>query len=329
VRRILVCLVGLLGLVATACSTSTKVPAAAPPIADVTTTTAVVAEPDDFAVGRRTVELVDTSRGTDADPGRDRPAEADRTLSVLLLYPADGPVTTPTEVIDEAIPAEGEFPLVVFSHGWTATGPAYEGRIREWARAGYVVAAPTFPLSSGPGGQLADYANQPGDVSFVIDQLLDLPDDDPLAGHLDPDQVGAAGHSLGAITTLGVSLNSCCADARLDAAVELSGVRLPFAGGQYDDLARVPFLAVHGGADRVLQVNGSDTLFAEAPGPAYYLRLPDAGHSDFLASAGPLVDEVVVAFLDRYLKGDDEPLAAVPEAVAASGVATFEEKPGT
>jgi hypothetical protein len=57
-------------------------------------------------------------------------------------------------------------------------------------------------------------------------------------------------------------------------------------------------------------------------------RLPDAGHSDFLASAGPLVDEVVVAFLDRYLKGDDEPLAAVPEAVAASGVATFEEKPG-
>ena len=123
---------------------------------------------------------------------------------MLLLYPAAGDVPATTEPVDDAAVADGTFPLVVFSHGWLASGPAYEVRIKEWARAGYIVAAPTFPLSSGAGGMLGDYVNQPADVSFVIDELLALPDDDPLAGHVDADAVAAAGHSLGAITTIGV-----------------------------------------------------------------------------------------------------------------------------
>ncbi len=96
---------------------------------------------------------------------------------------------------------------------------------------------------------LGDYENQPADVCFVIDELLALPDDDPLAGHVDGDAIAAAGHSLGAITTIGVGLNSCCDDDRLDAAVELSGIRAPFPDGEFDDLTRVPFLAVHGAKD--------------------------------------------------------------------------------
>lgn len=299
----------------------------AAPTTTITTTTALP-EQDEYAVGRRTVELVDPDRPTEADPKRDLAAQPDRTLPVLLLYPAEGDVPAATEPTDDAPPAPGRFPLVVFSHGWTASGPAYEGRIKEWARAGYIVAAPTYPLSSGRGGVLGDYVNQPADVSFVIDQLLTLPDDDPLAAHVDPEQVAAAGHSLGAITTLGVSLNSCCADDRLDAAVELSGVRLPFPDGAFDDLGQVPLLAVHGGKDNVVPVSGSDTLFAESPGPAAYLRFTDAGHSDFLAGSGPLLDDVVVAFLDRHLKGDDTGFDALPELVAASGEGTFEVKAG-
>lgn len=314
------------------CSDTAGSDASAPTTTTVApTTTTTVPEQDEYAVGRRTLELVDPSRPTDADPKRDLAAQPDRTLPVLLLYPAAGepPATDePTMPTDDAPPAPGRFPLVVFSHGWTASGPVYEGRIKEWARAGYIVAAPTYPLSSGRGGVLGDYVNQPGDVSFVIDQLLALPADDPLADHLDTEQVAAAGHSLGAITTLGVSLNSCCADDRLDAAVELSGIRLPFPDGAFDDLGQVPFLAVHGAKDNIVNVKGSDTLFAEAPGPAAYLRLTEADHTGFLFGDGALLDEVVVAFLDRHLKGDDTGFDAIPDVVAASGQGTFEVKRG-
>ncbi len=307
---------------ATSATTATTV--ATP--ATTATTVATPVEPEEYAVGSRSIELVDSSRPTAVDSSRDLPERPERTLPVLLLYPADGEVVTPTEAVDDAEVADGRFPLVVFSHGVTATGPTYEGRLKEWARAGYVVAAPTYPLSSGPGGVIGDYVNQPADVSFVIDELLALPSDDPLDGHLDPEAIAAAGHSLGAITTLGVSLNGCCADDRLDAAVEISGLRLPFPGGDFDDLDELPLLAIHGAADRTVPVSGSDTLFADVPGPASYLRFPEGGHSDILVADGPLIDQVVIAFLDAHLAGDPTDLAELPDVVTASGRATYQTK---
>ena len=226
-RRLAALLVAV--LLVGGCSSGARTPPAAPSTtAPAATTTTVAPQPTDFAVGRRTIDWwtpagpPTPTRAAGARPARPHPA---------------GATSTPRRVrgdahhaADDAAPADGTFPLVVFSHGWTASGPVYEGLIQEWARAGYIVAAPTFPLSSGKGGVLKDYVNQPADVSFVIDQLTALPADDALAAHLDAEAIAAAGHSLGAITTLGVTLNSCCADPRIDAAIELSGIRLPFPG---------------------------------------------------------------------------------------------------
>ncbi len=300
-------------------SATTAAPTTSPPT--------TVPEPAEFAVGSRAIELVDPSRPTLADADRGLAERSDRTLPILILYPAAGGVITPTTPQADVPVAEGAFPLVVFSHGVTATGPTYTGRLQEWARAGYVVAAPTYPLSSGPGAKITDVVNQPADVSFVIDELLTLPADDPLAGHIDEEAIAATGHSLGAITTLGVSLNSCCADDRLDAAVEISGLRFPFPDGDFDDLGQVPLLAIHGAADGTVPVSGSDTLFEEVPGPAAYLRFPEGGHSDILIADGPLIDRVVIAFLDTFLKDDEDALAELPAAVTDSGRATFVSKP--
>ena len=52
---------------------------------------------------------------------------------------------------------------------------SFRALLTAWAAAGYVVAAPLFPLSSSetPGGpDGGDIGNQPGDMSFVIDQML-------------------------------------------------------------------------------------------------------------------------------------------------------------
>ena len=62
----------------------------------------------------------------------------------------------------------------------------------ELARAGFVVAAPVFPLCSAgaPGGpEESDVINQPGDMSFVISSLLAVSSGGrrrPLAGLVDP-----------------------------------------------------------------------------------------------------------------------------------------------
>jgi dipeptidyl aminopeptidase/acylaminoacyl peptidase len=173
-----------------------------------TTTSAALARP--FTITRRDIVVEDTSRPTAADPGRGLAEKPSRTLPLMLL--------TPT--------GDGPFPIMVFSHGVTGTGPAYQGFLEPIAAAGYVIIAPTFPLSSGAGGTIPDYVNQPGDVFFALDSVIKMATApaDPLFNKLDVDHIAVAGHSLGAMTTVGAALNSCCSQARVDAAILLSGI---------------------------------------------------------------------------------------------------------
>ena len=87
------------------------------------------------------------------------------------------------------IPTRGHapYPLVVFGHGFALTPHDYAPLLDTWARAGYVVAAPVFPLgnANAPGGpDESDLVNQPGDMSFVITRLTRARH--PLQGLVDP-----------------------------------------------------------------------------------------------------------------------------------------------
>jgi dienelactone hydrolase len=265
----------------------------------------------EFAVGTRTVTFVDPERATDANG--DAPGAPDRTLPVLVLYPAGGAPGGAT--IANAKPARraGPFPLVVFSHGFTASGPAYgEWLLRRIAAHGYVVAAPTFPLSNGqaPGGpRLVDYVNQPDDVSFVITRMLAANRaNGPLAGLIAAKHVGAMGHSLGAITTLGVTYNRCCLDRRIDAAVPISGLQLPFGSATWA-WPPVPLLLIHGDQDRTVPVRGSIAAYEDARAPKFLVTLLGAPHTP----AGPpyldIIVNTTVDFFDRYLRGEKGALA--------------------
>src|SRR5262249_17222863 len=145
-------------------------------------------------------------------------------------------------------------PLIVFAHGFTAVARIYSALMQAWAEAGYVIAAPDFPLSSGqaPGGpNAADVVNQPADESFIIDQMLALDGDDasPLHGVIDHDRIGASGQSLGGMTTFGIAFNPCCHDARITAAAPLAGQLILDFPGEYDPEIGPPVLIVHGDAD--------------------------------------------------------------------------------
>ena len=273
-----------------------------------------------YGVGRREVALVDASRPTKAWSDGGVTARPNRPLPTLVLYPTADPAS---DGATDPEAAEGPFPLVVFSHGSGGDPTYYAPFLAPLVRQGYVVALPTFPLTSLPGSPYDDVGNQPADVSFVLDELLALSDDSSswLGGRIDADHIAAAGHSLGAITTIGVTYDACCIDKRFDAAVAISGTGIPSGSGTLDDPPPTPLLLIHGALDETVPVSGSDGLFDAATGPTYYLRLDNADHTNFsLDAAGALTAQVVAAFLDAYLRERPAGLAEIPAAVASSGL---------
>ncbi len=204
--------------------------------------------------------------------------------------------------------ANGPFPLFVWAHGIDATVAYFAPLLRAWAARGYVVAAPTFPLTHAgllSGGDFNDYVNQPADVSFVIDQLVAAygPSGNVHRGLIDASRIAVGGHSLGAVTTMGLVSNRCCINDRVKAAVEIDGAGLPFPHGAM--LQRgVPVLLIHGDADRTFPVTESRSTYAAALPPKYLIVLRGMPHTPF---AYPAAYSVIVStvgdFLDAYLKG--------------------------
>ena len=99
--------------------------------------------------------FVDTSRST--PPWDGVPEKPSRILVTTIWYPIRGSGS-----------AEGPYPLIVFAHGLGGSPQDYQRLLSVWAAAGYVVAAPLFPLSSSetPGGpDGGDIGNQPGDMT--------------------------------------------------------------------------------------------------------------------------------------------------------------------
>ncbi|MGH9280773.1 MAG: alpha/beta hydrolase family protein [Acidimicrobiales bacterium] len=252
--------------------------------------------PARYEVTMRTETFVDASRPTAA--AGNLPAKPSRELVSDIYHPA--------------APKPGGYPLVVFAHGSGSNAGNYRVLLRAWAEAGYVVVAPTFPLTSttfraGP----ADVVNQPADVAFLIGEMLRSSPD-----LVDANRIAVAGHSLGAETALVTAYNSCCRDGRVKAAIVLAGAERDYAGGTYFVGApEVPLLVVHGEADTTVPIAEGERIFNDAPAPKVMLVLPtsDLPSTDHVgpfvgANGNPtqrtsVVVTATVSFLDRYLSG--------------------------
>lgn len=284
-----------------------------------------------YAVGRIDETFVDRSRPTKAVG--DFEGAPDRTLHTTIYYPARG--MPGEEVAEDATPLRkrGPYPLILYSHGNDSTGAEYEPLLRQWASAGYVIAAPNYPLSNenAPGGgDISDLAEQPADARFVIDRVLALSGrrSGTLSRLVDAKRIGASGHSLGAMTTYQLVYRACCAEKRVKAAAPMSGVAgdpPEFFGG-----ISTPLLAEHGDADGTLPYQAGADTYANANPPKFLLTLVGGGHTPpYRGGAEPdarAVTQVTLDFLDRYLKDDSSALERLRRDANASGVATLEEQ---
>lgn len=252
-----------------------------------------------------------------------------RSLPTTVRYPA---LAASASAGATPLRDAGPFPLVVFSQGFDISPEAYANLLNAWAAAGYVVADPAYPYTSpnAAGGVIrTDIVHHPTDLAYVISSLLadSAAAQNPLSGLIDPHEIAAIGQSDGGDVTLAAVDNTCCRDARIKAAIILSGAELSWFPGSYFAGPSVPLLVVQGTSDYTMNpVTCSVQLYNQAPQPKYYLSMIHQTHLSAYVPPGPALNEVArttVDFLNAYLRHSASALANLARDGDVSGLATI------
>lgn len=259
-------------------------------------------------------------------------AEPVRSTYDGLLAAATGCPTRTLPVTVDAPAAAGTFPVVLFSHCHGCTRLSNATTAVRLASHGFLVLAVDHATNTlwddlaGTGIALdpAFLAVRAADVGFVLDQLE--AGATPVSAAADLTRVGVFGHSFGAVTAGRVAQ----LDPRIRAAAALAAPveNALIPGVTLAELA-VPLLFVVAVEDNSITEFGNLFLrnnYRDAPGPAWKLELPDAGHWSVSDLVG-LVPAFAAGCGDGVRQTDGEPFTylepATGRAVIAAAVTAF------
>jgi predicted dienelactone hydrolase len=176
-------------------------------------------------------------------------------------------------------------PLLIYSHGFMSF--RQEGRylVSFLASHGYTVVAADFPLTGyhAPDSPLMeDVANQPGDVSFLIDTMLQRNADpaDALHNTIDPNKIAVAGVSLGGLTSTLVTFHRRLRDPRIAAAISIAGPGSMFTADFFAG-TEVPFLMIFGEGDAIVPPADNAIPVLQMVPDSILVMLTGASHAGF------------------------------------------------
>jgi predicted dienelactone hydrolase len=177
--------------------------------------------------------------------------------------------------------------MIAYGHGLSSSRNEADPLKSHLASHGYVVIAPDFPLSNGqaPGGPtIADMANQPGDLAFVVAQVNALTGDHSDVGRaMDIARQGVAGLSLGGATTLIAVYHPVLHLDKPKAAVAFAPLSCPFGQAMY--VHAVPTLILSGSSDELVPFDTIATRpQAWAPPPLQVGKLVGGTHMGFVGT---------------------------------------------
>ncbi len=187
---------------------------------------------------------------------------------------------------------KGAGPLVVYSHGFLSFRQEGLYLTRFLVSHGYTVAAVDFPRTSiyaFDNPDMADVANQPRDVSLVIDALLERNADpaDALHQTIDTSRIALAGVSLGGLTSILATFHPDLKDPRVAALVSVAGPASMFTARFYAG-SQVPALLVYGDADLMVPLRDNGRPFFAAYPNSTLVVLKKASHTAFAQPAATL-----------------------------------------
>ncbi len=258
----------------------------------------------------------DTARATRACG--DFPGSDERRLDVLIWKPA----------------GEGPFPLLVYCHGTNGMAGESLYLVDALTTAGFMVAAPEFPLTSREAHTriaAADVTDAPGqvrDISFVIDSLL------ADQGAIDAQRIALAGHSLGGVTTYFATYGMQCRDPRIRASVPIAASDpvasalangLGFAGVMHAPVP-VPVLFLSAEKDLFARMAGRPgAAYARVEPPKHHVMIARGTHVWFHDGDEQPVDHrnPDCLWFDEYLPG--VPIPGCEERVPLIGAARQQE----
>lgn len=248
-----------------------------PTALDHNTYSAQMLQPGPYEVQSEDVELIDSSRGTQASG--DYAGSDSRRLLTRIWWPQGDALKQPQ-------------PLLIYSHGFMSSREGGSYLAQYLASHGYIVAAADYPLSNydAPGPQLAqDVVNQPGDVSFIIDYLLQRShtEGDSFHGAIDESRIAAAGLSLGGMTTTLVAFHPTMGDPRIDAAISIAGPGFMFSHRYYEH-RQLPYMMIASPIDAMVEYTANALPILKDVDGALLVSIEKASHAGFAAPASAL-----------------------------------------
>ena len=282
--------------VPTAEAATTEVPATDAPAATLDPATEAMAytEPGEYPVGVTTLELAAGNKvevwypaiagtiGTESYDVRDFVPDA-----IRALLTADIPASYTYTAGRDAAVADGTFPIVLFSHGYSGIRLQSTFLTSHLASWGMIVIAPDHwsrDLNHVLSAPVGDRESSVTELLASLD-LVTAGNDDPASlfqGHLDTSRVIALGHSAGGGTIVGAA-----ADDRVYGYISMASGVIGMGGANATTTAPPTFINkpsffIAGAADGVVPVDTvSRPSFKAVPGPSRLWVIDGVGHNGF------------------------------------------------